>query len=375
MAKAKVRRAGKTTIGIVGCGNISGTYFTNIREMFNILEITACADIIPERAKAKSKEFPGVRALSTNEIYADKNIDVILNLTPPLAHAEVSMRAVKSGKSVYSEKPLAVDRADAADFVKLADSKKLHVGCAPDTFLGAGLQTCRKLINDGWIGKPVAATAFMTGHGPESWHPDPEFFYKKGAGPLFDMGPYYLTTLISLLGPVKRVTGSAQISFAERLITSQPHYGTKVKVEVPTHVAGVLDFASGAVATLVMSFDVWGANLPRIEIYGSEGSLSVPDPNTFGGPVRVMRAGGQWAEVPLPFSYPANSRGLGLADMATAMRSGREHRASGRLAFHVLDLMHSIVEASDSGRHVNVKSTCAQPSAFPLGLGAGVLDD
>ena len=364
----------KVKVGVVGCGNICGIYFKNMREVFDVLEVVACADMIPERAAKSAEEFPGVRAASVKELLADRSIQVIVNLTPPAAHAEVALAAVKAGKSVYNEKPLATERADAKKFLDIAKSKNLRVGCAPDTFLGAGLQTCRKLVDDGWIGAPVAATAFMTGHGPEGWHPDPEFFYKKGGGPLFDMGPYYLTALISLMGPVKRVTGSGRISFRERTITSKPKYGTRVKVEIPTHVAGVLDFECGAVATLVTSFDVWKATLPRIEIYGSEGSLSVPDPNTFGGPVRVARPGGDWAEMPLAFPNAENSRGLAVADMAAASLSGRPHRASAELAFHVLDIMHSIIDASATGRHVDVKSTCPRPAALPLGLSKGQLD-
>jgi len=250
----------------------------------------------------------------------------------------------------------------------LAREKGLRVGSAPDTFLGGGLQTCRKLIDDGAIGEPVAAVAFMTGHGPEGWHPDPEFFYKPGAGPMFDMGPYYLTALVSLLGPITRVTGSTRISFPERTIGSGPKHGQKIVVETPTHVAGVLDFAGGAVATIITSFDVWAANLPRIEIYGSEGSLSVPDPNTFGGPVRIRLARDkEWRDVPLTHVYTENCRGLGVAEMAQAIRTGRPHRASGELAFHVLDAMAAFEEASTSGRHVVITSGPPRVEALPAG--------
>jgi predicted dehydrogenase len=256
----------------------------------------------------------------------------------------------------------------------LAASRGLRVGGAPDTFLGAGLQTCRKLIDDGWIGTPVAATAFMLGRGPENWHPNPAFFYQPGAGPMFDMGPYYLTALVALLGPVRRVTGAARISFEERVVTAGQNYGMHIPVTTPTHVAGVMEFAAGPVATLVTSFDVWGANVPRIEIYGSEGSLSVPDPNTFGGPVRVHRYDGEWGEVPLTHGFAENSRGLGVADMATAMRSGRPHRASGELAYHVLDLMHAFHDAAREGRHIELASTAARPAPFPLGLTERAVD-
>ncbi|MDI6828220.1 MAG: Gfo/Idh/MocA family oxidoreductase, partial [Armatimonadota bacterium] len=302
-------------VGIVGCGNICGIYFQNAK-MLEAIEVRACADIIPERAKAKADEF-GCKAMSVEELLADPEIEIVLNLTIPNAHASIAIAALEAGKSVYNEKPLAITREDGRKMLDLAKSKGLLVGCAPDTFMGGGIQTCRKLIDDGWIGQPVATTAFMVCHGHEGWHPDPEFYYKAGGGPMFDMGPYYLTALVNLIGPVRRVTGSARITFPERIIGSEPKRGTVIKVDVPTHVAGVMDFANGAVGTIITSFDVWAANLPRIEIYGTEGSLSVPDPNTFGGPVRIRRAGDkEWADVPLSHGYAENSRGLGVADMA-----------------------------------------------------------
>ena len=257
----------------------------------------------------------------------------------------------------------------------MARARGVRIGCAPDTFLGAGIQTCRKLIDDGWIGEPVAASAFMMCHGHESWHPDPEFYYKVGGGPMFDMGPYYLTALVALLGPVRRVTGATRITFPERLITSEPRHGTVIKVDVPTHVAGVLEFASGAIATIVTSFDVWHAELPRIEVYGAEGTLSVPDPNCFGGPVRLRRAGAsEWSDIPLTHGYSENSRGIAVADMAYAIRSGRKHRASGELAYHVLDVMHAFHDAAREGCHVELESTCARPAPLPMGLAPWTLD-
>jgi predicted dehydrogenase len=358
--------AGATRVGVIGCGNISGIYLTNCRKLPG-LALVACADLDIGRARAKAVEH-GIRAAAVDELLADPDIDLVINLTIPAVHAEVSMSALAAGKHVYTEKPLATRRADGAATLALAREKGLRVGSAPDTFLGGGLQTCRKLIDDGAIGEPVAAVAFMTGHGPEGWHPDPEFFYKPGAGPMFDMGPYYLTALVSLLGPITRVTGSARISFPERTIGSGPKQGQKIAVETPTHVAGVLDFAGGAVATLITSFDVWAANLPRIEIYGSEGSLSVPDPNTFGGPVRIRQAKDkEWRDVPLTHGYTENSRGLGVADMASAIRAGRPHRASGELAYHVLDVMAAFEEASTAGCHVAITSGPPQVEALPTG--------
>ena len=216
----------------------------------------------------------------------------------------------------------------------------------------------------------------MMTHGTESWHPDPDFYYQVGGGPMFDMGPYYLTALITLMGPIRRVTGSARITFPERLITSQPKYGTIIKVNTPTHIAGVMDFANGAVGTMVTSFDVWAAELPRIEVYGTEGTLSVPDPNGFGGPVRIRRAGAhEWSEVPLTHGYVENSRGIGVADMAYALRSGRPHRANGELAYHVVDVMAAFHDASRENRHIELTSTCTRPAALPLGLTAYTLDE
>lgn len=363
-----------TKIGIIGCGNISAIYL-KAPETFPILEIVACADIDMARARAKAAEHD-IRACTVDELLADDEIEIVVNLTIPGAHAKVALAALRAGKATYSEKPLALDRKDGNELLETAQAEGLRVGCAPDTFLGGGLQTCRKLIDDGWIGQPVAANAFMMSHGHEHWHPDPAFYYKPGGGPMFDMGPYYLTALVSMLGPVLRVTGSARVTFPERTITSQPLYGQTIEVEVPTHVTGVLDFASGVVATVTTTFDVWASQLPRLEIHGTEGSLSLPDPNTFGGPVHVRRAGdSEWRQVPLTHAYTSNSRGLGVADMAQAMQSERDHRASGRLAYHVLDIMQAFHEASESDRHVSLTSTCERPAALPLGLQPGLLDD
>ncbi len=366
--------ASPVKVGIIGCGNISGIYFENCRKLEN-LEVVACSDLVIDRAKAKAQEHGVSRVCSPEQLLADPEIEIILNLTIPVAHAEVAQQAVEAGKSVYNEKPLTITREQAKKLLDTAKTNGVRVGCAPDTFLGGGIQTCRKLVDDGWIGEPVAATAFMMCHGHESWHPDPEFYYKMGGGPMFDMGPYYLTALVNLIGPVKRITGSAQITFPERLVTSQPKFGTVIKVDVPTHVVGVLDFVNGAVVTIITTFDVWAAELPRIEIYGTSGSLSVPDPNGFGGPVRVRREGmGEWSEIPLSHGYVNNSRGVGVSDMAYGIRSGRPHRANGELANHVLDIMHAIHDASNQGKHIQLSTTCTRPAALPMGLRDGILD-
>ncbi|MCS6847644.1 MAG: Gfo/Idh/MocA family oxidoreductase [Anaerolineae bacterium] len=363
----------QVNVGIIGCGNISPVYFRACKSL-EILNLVGCADLDMARAEARAREF-GTRAFGVEALLAHPDVQIIINLTIPKAHGEIGIAALEAGKSVYNEKPLALSREEARRMLALAEARGLRVGGAPDTFMGAGIQTCRKLIDDGAIGQPIAAAAFMLCHGHESWHPDPEFYYQPGGGPMFDMGPYYLTALVTLIGPVQRVTGSARVTFPERTITSQPKYGQKITVRVPTHVAGVLDFASGAIGTLVTSFDVWKHSMPCIEIYGSEGSLQVPDPNTFGGPVRVARAGEkEWTDVPLTHPYSQQSRGLGVADMAYALQSGRAHRASGELTYHVLDIMHAIHEASAEGRHILLESTCERPTPLPADLREGTLD-
>jgi predicted dehydrogenase len=353
----------KTRIGIIGCGNISSYYFKNLRS-FGAVEVAACADLDAGRAQARGEEF-GVPAVPVEALLADSAIEIVLNLTIPKAHAPVNLAALAAGKHAYTEKPLGVTREDGQRTLAAARAAGRRVGCAPDTVLGAGIQTCRKLIDDGAIGQPVAATAFMPSHGHESWHPDPEFYYKPGGGPLFDMGPYYLSALITLLGPVARVSGAARITYPERTITSQPHYGEKIVVETPTHVVGNLEFVSGAIGTLLTSFDMWASNLPRIEIYGETGSLSVPDPNGFGGQVQVWKPDTKWQDVPLTHHYTENMRGLGVADMAEAIQAGRPHRANGELGWHVLDTMHAILDSAREGRRIELSSQCARPEAMP----------
>lgn len=360
--------AKKAKVGIIGVGVISGIYF-EAPQTFDNFTIVACADIDMERTQAKAEQYKIPKACTVEELLADPEIEIVINLTIPKVHADVSLSIIEAKKSVYSEKPLGITKDEGRRILEAARSKGVRVGCAPDTFLGGGLQTCRKLIDDGWIGKPLSATAFMLSRGPEGWHPNPDFFYQPGAGPLFDVGPYYLTALVSLLGPVRRVTGSAGIGFPERLITNQTRFGEKIEVTTPTHVAGVLDFAGGAIGSVIMSFDAGLHQLPRLEIYGTEGTLSLPDPNTFGGPVRVKRYGDtDWHEVPLTHGFTKNSRGIGVADMVDAIKQGRQHRANGEMAYHVLDIMESLYEASDSGKHVELASECNQPAPLPLSL-------
>ena len=358
----------KTNLGIIGCGKISSIYFDTLRT-FDELDILACADIDMERARAQANRYSIPRACSVQELLADPKIELIVNLTIPNAHAEIALAAIEAGMSVYSEKPLAINREQGQAILDAAHMKNLRVGNAPDTFLGGGIQTSIKLVNDGLIGTPIAASAFMMSHGVENWHPDPDFYYQPGAGPMFDMGPYYLTALIALMGPIRRVTGSTHTSFSERTITSQPKYGTKITVNVPTHVTGVLDFASGAVGTIITSFDVWHHRLPHIEIYGTEGTLGVPNPNTFGGPLYLRQAqASEWSEVPLTHGNAHNLRGIGVADMVQAMHSGLPHRANGEMAYHVLDIMQSFHESSSQGRHIELASTCGRPAPLDPNL-------
>jgi predicted dehydrogenase len=359
----------KTRVGIIGCGTISDIYF-QAGQTFEILDIVACADLVSASAQAKADKY-GVQAMSVAELLADPTIEIIINLTIPKAHAEIALAALQAGKSVYNEKPLALKREDAQELLALAKARGLLIGGAPDTFLGGGIQTCRQLIDDRAIGVPIGGSAAMLNHGPEGWHPNPDFFYQVGGGPMFDMGPYYLTALVALLGPIQRICGSARISLPERTIASAARAGQKIVVEIPTHIAGVLDFVNGAIVTMTTSFDVWANELPRIEIYGTEGTLSLPDPNTFGGPVRLRRAReSQWQDIPVEREYTQNSRGLGVADMAYALRSGRPARANGALTYHVLDAMHAFHDASNSGQYVSLASTCERPAA----LSAGILD-
>lgn len=354
-------------VGIIGAGDISGIYLENAAGLIPFA-VGAVADLSPERARARAEQYSVPEILTPEELLAHPDIDVVLNLTVPAVHAEVSRAALKAGKHVYSEKPLALNREDGRALVDLAGSRGLLLGCAPDTFLGAGLQTCRQLIDGGMIGKPLAATAFMMSHGVEAWHPNPDFFYQPGAGPLFDMGPYYLTALIALLGPIHTVTGQAVSGFAERVITTSRRNGERIPVGTPTHVTALLGFHSGVAATLITSFDVWHAQLPRIEIYGTEGTLSLPDPNTFGGPVRVRRAGDrEWQEVALERPYAGNSRGLGLSDLLAGIREGRPPRASGQLALHVLDAMQSTLESAREGRTLTLSTTAERPAPLPAG--------
>lgn len=351
-------------VGVVGCGNISGTYFDNAKRMSTI-KIVGCADQNLEVAQ-RSAEKHGIQASSVDDLIAS-DVDIVLNLTTPGAHYSVSEMAIKAGKHVYNEKPLTISKQEGRELLQLAETHGVRVGCAPDTFLGAGYQTVRKVIDDGGIGQPVSFTAFMLCPGHESWHPNPFFYYDIGGGPMFDMGPYYLTALVHLFGPVKRVSGTTSKPHDSRLVTSQPYAGEYAAVKVPTHVQCLLEMESGVVGTLITSFDVQAHTLPHIQVYGTEATLTCPDPNGFGG--QILRGkGSEWSEVPNQFPNAGNGRSLGLSDMADAIVTFRPHRASGELAAHVLDIMHAAHESAETGSAV-VLSGGVQPKAMPLGLG------
>ena len=349
-------------VGVVGCGNISGTYLQNLTAS-RFVRVVACADQDLRRANARAEQSAVPRAYSHRELLADPEVQLVLNITTPDAQAAVALAALEAGKNVYNEKPLGLSRDEGQRMLALARQRRLRVGGAPDTFLGAGLQTAIRLLDAGSVGLPVAATAMMLSPGHESWHPDPAFYYRRGGGPLFDMGPYYITALVALLGPVARVSGAARTTHPTRTITSKPRAGEVIQVEVATHVTAILEHASGAVATLITSFDVAGGYPPHLELYGTQGLIRLPDPNTFGGPVSLRRPGEDgWTEMPLAAGAAHNARGLGVEDMAAAIAEGREHRASGELAYHVLDVMQTIEAAAGAGRTLPVERSCKRPA-------------
>jgi len=360
-------------VGVIGCGNISAAYLKAARN-FPLLDIRALADINPASAEARGAEF-GIASRSVEALLADEAIEIVLNLTIPNAHVEVGLQAVAAGKHVHSEKPLGVNLVEAQALVRAAAEKGVRLGSAPDTFLGGAHQTSRKLIDEGLIGRPIGGAAYFMCPGHERWHPNPGFYYLRGGGPMLDMGPYYITDLVNLLGPVASVSGVATRLRSERTITSSPHAGTRIPVEVATHVTGALLFANGAAVSLTISFDVPRHKHTPLEIYGEKGSLIVPDPNYFGGQILFGGATEDWREIPTEHIYAdGNYRILGVADMAAAIRKNRPHRASGELAYHVLEVMLAFQTSSDSGRAVKIESRPERPAALPPGLAVGELD-
>jgi predicted dehydrogenase len=369
----------KAVIGIIGCGNISDAYFLGASRS-NLIRVKACADLRLEAAQAKAAQH-GVLAMPVQQLLADPEISIVVNLTVPMTHAAVSQQILNAGKHAYSEKPLAANFADGVGLMELSRARKLRVGCAPDTFLGASHQACRRLIDAGTIGIPVGGSAVVMSHGMENWHPNPEFFFKPGGGPILDVGPYYITQLVNLLGPVRRAVGLGTIGNATRTVTSEPLKGSTINVEVLTTFNGVLEFVNGANISLSASWDVWKHNRTSpIEIYGTEGSLLGVDPNFFGNVPRVCKPNGDWQDVAIaahPFgianrelrngTMQADYRIVGLVDMAMAIRHSRSHRASGDLALHVLEVLEALEVSSRSGQFVSIRSRCERPEPVPLG--------
>jgi predicted dehydrogenase len=355
---------GPLTVGIVGVGVISEQYFATLPKLPGV-RLLAVADLDTARAQAVADER-GLEALTLDELFADPRIDAVLNLTIPAAHVEVDLRAIAAGKHVYAEKPLALDVVGGASVLAAARAAGVLVGSAPDTVLGTGIQTTRRLLDDGTIGEPVGAAVHWSSAGHERWHPAPQFYYQPGAGPLFDMGPYYLTSLVTLLGPVVRVSGSATRSARVRTVAGS---GATVPVDVDTHVSAIIEHASGVSSTVTMSFEVWATRAPQFEIFGTAGTIAVPDPNRFSDAVSVWTDQERgWVESPPIAGYVDAGRGIGLADLAGAVRTGRPHRASGEIAQHVLEIMDSILRSSAEKRTIELESAVERPA--PVGLGA-----
>jgi predicted dehydrogenase len=360
-------------VGIIGCGAIIAQYLASFRKLEQI-DLVAVADLDPARAQAVADDYEGVRALSVEELLAADDVELVLNLTIPAAHAEVALKAIAAGKSVYGEKPLAATTAEARQVLDAAREAGVAVGCAPDTVLGTGIQTARKAIDDGLIGPPISASATMVTPGHERWHPNPDFYYQPGGGPLLDMGPYYVTALVTLLGPVVSVMGAASHTRSERTIGSGPRKGEKIPVTIDSHVSGVLVHASGALSTLFMSFDAVQSKSPNIEIHGERGSLVVPDPNHFDGDVQLFSLGAEdWETLPVSAGYVDSGRGFGIADLASTP-AGNEPRAGGAMAYHALEVMESVLESAHSGSAVRISSTVERPAGVELTVLAGELD-
>jgi len=361
----------KLGVGVIGCGHISAVYM-RLAPLFRGIEMRACADVDPEAARKRADEFK-LRQETVEGLLQADDIDIVVNLTIPAAHYEVSRRAIEAGKHVYSEKPFVLSVEDGKALIELAKKRGVRVGSAPDTFLGGSHQLARSVIDSGAVGKIVSGTCHVMSHGMEHWHPNPDFFFKPGAGPVLDLGPYYVTNLVQLLGPVKRVGALASIPAKERVIRSQARYGERIIVETPTTIHAVMEFVSGAVVTLGASWDVWHHKHANMELYGEKGSLHLPDPNFFGGDLIVTN---EEKVVDMPkWNHPlgvlnqqandgqmlANYRTAGLADMALAILEGRPHRCSPQMALHTIDVMTSILKSAQAGSFVDLTTTCERP--------------
>lgn len=363
-------------VGIIGCGNISTTYFS-LAPLFKGLKVLACSDLNMNAAELRAEEY-GVKAQTIEDLLANDELDIIVNLTIPDAHFAVSKRILEAGKHVYSEKPLVLSLGQGEDLRRIASGKGLSVGCAPDTFLGGAHQLARAFIDKGGIGRITSGTCHVMSPGMEMWHPNPDFFFLPGGGPILDLGPYYIANLINLIGPVKRVAALTSMASETRTITSQPRAGEVIPVKTPTNVHALLEFQNGATVTLSASWDVWSHRHANMELYGTEGSLYVPDPNFFGG---LVEASGRDKEIhPLeswhhPFGVNnqdhangprANYRTAGLADMAVAILEGRDARCSLERALHGVDVMTAILKSGETGEFVTLSTTCTQPAALGI---------
>lgn len=376
-------------VGILGCGVISNTYIRDIKRFYPSLHLAACADVNVELAKSHAEKYRIPSGCSVVEMLAMEEVELVVNLTPPQFHMELNKKILQAGKHVFCEKPFAPTAAQARQIMDLADEKRLLVGSAPDTFLGSSLQTCRKILDDGWIGKPLYVTANMMSNGVETWHPAPANFYRQGAGPLYDMGPYYFTALAALLGPVKRVSAFSGTGFPVRKVYTGPLKGQEVPVETPTHYSGTAELASGVIVSMNISFDIWHSNLPMFEIYGTDGTLEVPDPNMSGGRPRVYRKERtldvlyddsretkekQDTSVELPELYPHigdYTRGIGVLDLACAIDEKRKPRVNAEMACHVIEAITGMMESAQDKKVYEMKTTCEKPEPIKTGTPAG----
>lgn len=376
-------------VGILGCGVISNTYIRDIKRFYPSLHLAACADVNVELAKSHAEKYRIPSGCSVEEMLAMEEVELVVNLTPPQFHMELNKKILQAGKHVFCEKPFAPTAAQARQVMDLADEKGLLVGSAPDTFLGSSLQTCRKILDDGWIGKPLYVTANMMSNGVETWHPAPANFYRQGAGPLYDMGPYYFTALAALLGPVKRVSAFSGTGFPVRKVYTGPLKGQEVPVETPTHYSGTAELASGVIVSMNISFDIWHSNLPMFEIYGTDGTLEVPDPNMSGGRPRVYRKERtldvlyddsretkekQDTSVELPELYPHigdYTRGIGVLDLACAIDEKRKPRVNAEMACHVIEAITGMMESAQDKIVYEMKTTCEKPEPIKTGTPAG----
>jgi predicted dehydrogenase len=358
-------QTGAVGVGVVGAGKISEQYLANLRS-FPDVDVLFVADLIPERARRAAEEFGVPRAGSLEEALAHDRLELIVNLTIPAAHADVAAAALASGKHVWNEKPLTLDRESAQGLVDQGDAAGLLVGCAPDTFLAPGWQATRRMIDRGDIGRPVTASVVFQSPGPQTWHPDPEFFFQRGGGPLLDMGPYYLTALTQLFGSITSVAARGGSAGSTRTIGQGPRAGEVFEVDVATYVTAIFDFETGAVAAGTFSFDSPLSRVGVVEIAGTEATLAAPDPNYFRGDIKVMKTGGQEWE-PIAVTGVEGGRGIGVVDMARALRHGGQHRATGRLGFHVLDAMLATAESMERHQFVPVESRMEAIPALPEG--------